>query len=75
PYFDSLIEIWKSRGYSIAESFVTGLYPAPLASASLVDATNAWLEANPEIPALRRLVIENLAGVERALRAQARDRK
>ncbi|MCY7412473.1 MAG: aminopeptidase N, partial [Salinibacterium sp.] len=75
PYFDSLIEIWKSRGYSIAQSFVTGLYPAPLASASLVDATNAWLEANPEIPALRRLVIENLAGVERALKAQARDRK
>jgi len=75
PYFDSLIEIWKSRGYSIAQSFVTGLYPAPLASASLVDATNAWLEANPEIPALRRLVVENLAGVERALTAQARDRE
>jgi aminopeptidase N len=28
---------------------------------------------NPEIPALRRLVTENLAGVERALKVQARD--
>jgi aminopeptidase N len=39
-----------------------------------VDATNAWLDANPDVPALRRLVVECLAGVERALRAQARDR-
>jgi len=39
-----------------------------------VDATKAWLDANPGIPALRRLVIENLAGVERALTAQERDR-
>ncbi len=75
PYFDALNEIWKSRSYTIAQSFVTGLYPSPLASAELVSATKAWLEANPEIPALRRLVIENLAGVERALAAQARDRE
>ncbi len=75
PYFDALNEIWKSRSYTIAQSFITGLYPSPLASAELVDATNAWLNANPEIPALRRLVIENLAGVERALLAQARDRE
>ena len=40
---------------------------------ALVDATRAWLESHPETPALRRLVIENLAGVERALRVQARD--
>ena len=51
-----------------------GLYPAPLASVELVDATNAWLTANPGVPALRRMVIENLAGVERALDAQRRDR-
>ncbi len=34
-----------------------------------------WLAANHDVPALRRLVIENLAGVERALKAQARDAK
>ncbi len=73
PYFAAITEIWKSRSYSIAQSFVVGLYPAPLASQQLVDATRAWLENNQEIPALRRLVIESLAGVERALLAQARD--
>ena len=73
PYFAMLAEVWKNRTHSIAETLVVGLYPAPLASAALVDATRTWLDANPETPALRRLVSENLAGVERALRVQARD--
>jgi len=72
-YFEMLTEIWKSRTHSIAETLVVGLYPAPLASAELVAATQAWLAANTETPALRRLVIENLAGVERALMVQERD--
>jgi len=73
-YFDSLTAIWKNRSYHIAETLIVGLYPSPLASQSLVDQTTAWLDANPGTPALRRLVIENLAGVERALRVQATDR-
>ena len=74
PYFAALNDIWASRSYAIAEYVVVGLYPAPLASVALVDATRAWLAANPEIPALRRLVTENLAGVERALMVQSKDR-
>ncbi len=73
PYFAELNTIWNSRSYKIAEHFIVGLYPSPLASQELVDATNAWLAQNPDTPALRRLVIENLAGVERALKAQSRD--
>ena len=72
-YFAALNDIWASRSYAIAEYVVVGLYPAPLASIALVDATKAWLAANPEIPALRRLVTENLAGVERALMVQSKD--
>ncbi len=75
PYFAALNEVWAGRSYKIAEYLVFGLYPAPLASQELVDATEAWLAANPDIPALRRLVVENLAGAQRALRAQARDRQ
>jgi aminopeptidase N len=74
PYFAALNDIWASRSYKIAEYIVVGLYPTPLVSQELVDATHAWLDANPEVPALRRLVTENLAGVERALTVQARDR-
>ncbi|MCP2636745.1 aminopeptidase N [Microbacterium sp. HD4P20] len=73
-YFDALLPIWDSRTYKIAEYLIAGLYPAPLASVALRDATRAWLEANADAaPALRRLVAENLAGVERALSVQARD--
>jgi aminopeptidase N len=72
-YFSMLSDIWNNRSYKIAEYIVVGLYPASLASAELRDATQAWLDANPEVPALRRLVTENLAGVIRALKVQARD--
>lgn len=72
-YFASLNDVWASRSYAIAEALVVGLFPAPLASQSLVDATLAWLAANHDVPALRRLIVENLAGVERALAVQAAD--
>ncbi len=73
PYFDALTAVWKNRSYEIAETFVTYFYPSAIASQSLADATTAWLDANPGIPALRRIVIEALAGVQRALTAQALD--
>jgi aminopeptidase N len=74
PYFDMLLPIWNSRTYQIAQYLIVGLYPAPLASADLRDATRAWLAAHVDAPpALRRLVNENLAGVERALAVQERD--
>ncbi len=74
PYFEALTRIWEERSYKIAEYVIVGFYPAALASAELVERTRAWLDTNPEVPALRRLVIEELAGVERALRARERDR-
>ncbi|MHC2998960.1 aminopeptidase N [Microbacterium sp. HJ5] len=74
PYFDALLPVWESRSYKIAEYLIFGLYPAPLANLELRDATRAWLDANASAaPALRRLVAENLAGVERALAVQERD--
>ncbi|TAM70209.1 MAG: aminopeptidase N [Microbacteriaceae bacterium] len=73
PYFATLQSIWESRSYAIASALIVGMYPAPLANQQLADATQAWLDANPEPAALRRLIVENLAGVERALAAQKRD--
>ena len=74
PYFDMLLPVWESRTYQIANYLITGLYPAPLANTALRDATRAWLAEHGQAPAaLRRIVAENLAGVERALSVQARD--
>lgn len=72
-YFGMLEGIWQARSYAIAEKLVDGLYPSPLANRALADASRAWLEAHPTVPALRRLIVERLAGVDRALVAQERD--
>ncbi|MRG58620.1 aminopeptidase N [Agromyces sp. CFH 90414] len=73
-YFAMIGDVWEQRSYAIAEKLVELLYPAPLANRELVDASRAWLERNADAaPALRRLVIENVAGVERAVAAQERD--
>ncbi|MFG6476543.1 aminopeptidase N [Microbacterium sp. P06] len=74
PYFDMLLEVWESRTYQIAQYLIVGLFPSALADVALRDATRRWLAANLDAPAaLRRLVNENLAGVERALAVQERD--
>ncbi|MDT3317203.1 aminopeptidase N [Microbacterium sp. KSW4-11] len=75
-YFDMLLPVWESRTYQIAQYLIVGLFPAPLADAALRDATRGWLAEHRDAPAaLRRLVNENLAGVERALSVQERDRQ
>lgn len=73
-FFSNLTHIWNTRSHAIVDEIVEGFYPSPLASASLRDATAKWLQENSDAPAaLRRLIIEQLAGVERALTAQAFD--
>ena len=64
----------NGAGKSTTMRMIVGLYPAALANTALRDATRAWLSQNADAaPALRRLVGENLAGVERALAVQERD--
>ncbi|MDQ1512703.1 MAG: aminopeptidase, partial [Microbacteriaceae bacterium] len=72
-YFAVLDDLWAARDFSIAEALARGLYPEPLVSRPLADASRRWLDAHPERTPLRRIVTENLAHVERALAAQARD--
>ena len=76
PFFDSLLGIWESRSHAIVEEIVDGFYPSPLANEALRAATATWLDTNPDAaPALRRMIVEHLAGVDRALAAQAADAK
>jgi aminopeptidase N len=70
-YFDSLTKIWESKDFAIAESIIVGFYPARVASLELAQLGERWLEVNArESDALKRLVMENLDGTKRALRAQ-----
>ena len=74
-YFENAVRIWNTNTFKIAEYLIENLYPLPLASKNLAEITKQWIE-DPEIkaiPALRRILVESLSNVERALNAQQRD--
>ncbi|WP_166905471.1 aminopeptidase N [Mycobacterium sp. DL440] len=72
-YFAAISGVWERRSSEVAQTVVIGLYPSWDISRNGLDAADAFL-SDPEVPpALRRLVIEGRAGVERALRARAFD--
>ncbi|MBM9508366.1 aminopeptidase N [Actinacidiphila acididurans] len=72
-YFAEVKRVWETRSHEMAQQIVVGLYPALQVSQATLDATDAWLDRAEPVPALRRLVVESRAGVERALRAQKVD--
>ncbi|MFJ9658824.1 aminopeptidase N [Streptomyces griseoflavus] len=72
-YFEVLADVWASRSHEMAQQIAVGLYPGIQVSGETLDKTDAWLTAASPNAALRRLVSESRAGVERALRAQAAD--
>lgn len=72
-YFAAIPGVWQRRSSEVAQTTVIGLYPSWDVSQAGLDAADAFL-ADPEVPpALRRLVLEGRAGVERSLRARAFD--
>ncbi|GAB2743651.1 aminopeptidase N [Streptomyces bullii] len=72
-YFEVVKDIWESRSHEMAQQIAVGLYPAVQVSQETLDKTDAWLSSAEPNAALRRLVSESRAGVERALRAQRAD--
>ncbi|MBJ7338864.1 aminopeptidase N [Mycolicibacterium sp.] len=71
-YFDAILGVWERRSSEVAQTVVIGLYPSSDISQEGLDAADRFL-AGEVPPALRRLVIEGRAGVERALRARGFD--
>lgn len=71
-YFDEIPAVWERRSSEVAQTVVVGLYPAWDISDEAVARADEFLAADHP-PALRRLVSEGKAGVERSLRARAFD--
>jgi aminopeptidase N len=72
-YFDVISGVWERRSSEVAQTVVIGLYPSWDISSGGLSAADRFL-ADPELPpALRRLVLEGRAGVERSLKAQQFD--
>lgn len=71
-YFAEIPGVWERRSSEVAQTVVVGLYPAWAISEEAVAEADEFL-AQDHPPALRRLVSEGKAGIERALRARAFD--
>ncbi|PZF85740.1 aminopeptidase N [Jiangella anatolica] len=75
PYLDAVPRLWAERTSESAQAIIVGLFPRLLADAATAATVREWL-AGAELPdAARRLVVEGLADLDRALRAQERDRQ
>jgi len=74
-YFQDVLKMWNTKTFKMAEYAIVNLYPISIATKELADKTGAFLDT-PEIsaiPALRRLLVENLDPIDRALKVQAKD--
>jgi len=72
PYFDQVGQVWSRRSIEVAQKVAIGLYPRWAVAHSTVDLAADWMrEEHPT--ALRRLVSEGTASMERALTARRAD--
>lgn len=72
-YFGAISGVWERRSSEVAQTVVIGLYPSWDISGEALDAADRFL-SDPDVPpALRRLVLEGRAGVERSLKARQFD--
>jgi aminopeptidase N len=75
-YFDSALAIWQLHTFKIAEYLLVNLFPIQLADEATAEAARRAI-AEPkfkEIPALHRILVENLDNLERALKCQTQSK-
>ncbi|MFF0492871.1 aminopeptidase N [Nocardia sp. NPDC004068] len=71
-YFADIPAVWERRSSEVAQTVVVGLYPHWAISTEALAVADKFLDQDHP-PALRRLVVEGKAGIERSLRARAFD--
>ena len=74
-YFDVLLKVWQTKGYEIAETTATLLFPSWVISEATVKKAQHWLDVTGKDAshALRRTILESRDAMVRALKAQAAD--
>ena len=73
PYFASVLDVHEHRTFHTAERIITGLFPRVQVSAAIVDRARDLADRDDTPKAVRRMLRESAADVDRALRAQQRD--
>lgn len=74
-YFAAILEVWKTKGFEIAETTATLTFPTWAISESTVTKTQHWLDVTGKEAAhsLRRTITEGRDAMTRALKARAVD--
>ena len=74
-YFAILIDLWNTKGYEIAETTATMLFPAFIVTDETLAKAQKWLDVTgKDAPnALRRVITEGRDALARSLRAQKKD--
>jgi aminopeptidase N len=72
-YFDVLLKVWETKGFEIAESTATLLFPAWVIGDDTVQKAQHWLDVTGKDAshALRRTVTEGRDAMSRAIKARA----
>jgi len=75
-YFDAILKVWETKGYEIAESTATLLFPAWVISEETVKKSQHWLDVTGKDSshALRRAITEGRDAMSRALKARSADK-
>jgi aminopeptidase N len=76
PYFDSMLKVWETKGYEIAETTANLLFPSWVISSETLAKADHWLNVTGKdaSSALRRAITEGRDAMSRALKARAADK-
>ncbi|MGI8523901.1 MAG: aminopeptidase N [Nocardioides sp.] len=73
-YFETVREFWGSREPEVARAFASGLFPRVVVEEPTVELVSDFLEQDSDAPyGLARILMEGKDGLQRALRARAKD--
>jgi aminopeptidase N len=75
-YFNAILEVWETKGFEIAETTATLLFPSWVISEETVKKAQHWLDVTGKDAsnALRRSVTEGRDAMSRAIKARAADK-
>jgi aminopeptidase N len=75
PYFDSILKVWETKGYEIAETTANLLFPSWVITPETLAKAEHWLNVTGKDAshALRRAITEGRDAMSRALKARAAD--
>jgi len=75
-YFDAILKVWETKGFEIAETTATLLFPSWVISDETLKKAQHWLDVTGKDAsnALRRSVTEGRDAMSRALKARLADK-